>query len=392
MGGAFNALPCGALEMALREAVAGVGLDDAAGADQVGESVAQGLGAHAAGAAEVVEGDRDGKLGERGQDAIGGGRDGIGGGRAGVGRERRIGREGERDAAGDQLDGERTMRRFGAVLDGEESALAVAAEVEVRVAPRVEFERAAQGLAGAGAATPLRAWWTRTTATLEAALELAEVGEQRRDLGGRRSRRCGAGGRKGRGRGGAGAARRRSSASAPAIGARASRRTVGRGDDVDVERRRARRPRRRDAVEAMRARRAAHPRRRRAARGRAARPRSGADTARRRRPRRPCRARETTCSTSARRRRCRRPASAHSPSMSQRRASGGRGSRSAGASDVAAGRRSSPACCRPGARGGAGWAARRRCRQASRGRASRRVRLALALRGRQRAASMRQCS
>jgi len=81
-----DALPCGA-PVVLREAVAGVGLDDAAGADQAGEGVTQSLCAHAAGAAEIVEGDGDGKLGERGLNAIGGGQDGLGRGRGGVGRE-----------------------------------------------------------------------------------------------------------------------------------------------------------------------------------------------------------------------------------------------------------------------------------------------------------------
>ena len=55
----------------LREAVAGFGLDDTAGADEFGKRIAQGLRAQAARAAQIVEGDDGLEIGERGLDALG---------------------------------------------------------------------------------------------------------------------------------------------------------------------------------------------------------------------------------------------------------------------------------------------------------------------------------
>ena len=60
----------------------------------------------------------------------------------------------------------------------------MAAEVEVRVAPGVEFARAAQRLAGAHLAAALARVVHEHDGDVVAALELAQVREQRRDLAG----------------------------------------------------------------------------------------------------------------------------------------------------------------------------------------------------------------
>ena len=74
-----------------------------------------------------------------------------------------------------------------------------------------------------------------TTASVEAALELAQVREQRRDLGGRRSRRCDAAARRDRGRAASGRSAATVSVRRVAVGGSTSRRRRRRGDDVDVE-------------------------------------------------------------------------------------------------------------------------------------------------------------
>ena len=54
----------------------------------------------------------------------------------------------------------------GAVLGGEDDAVvAIAAKIEVGIAPGMELGGAAQGLAGADGAAPFLAWWTTATAT-----------------------------------------------------------------------------------------------------------------------------------------------------------------------------------------------------------------------------------
>ena len=68
------------------------------------------------------------------------------------------------------------------MLDGEDEIVAVAAQVEVRVAPGVEFGRAAQRLAGACLAGALAGVVDEHDGDGEPALQLAQVREQRRDL------------------------------------------------------------------------------------------------------------------------------------------------------------------------------------------------------------------
>ena len=69
------------------------------------------------------------------------------------------------------------------MLDGEDDAIvAVAAEIEVGVAPGVELGRAAQGLAGADGAGALSGMVDDGDGDGVAALQFAQEGEQRGDL------------------------------------------------------------------------------------------------------------------------------------------------------------------------------------------------------------------
>ncbi len=70
------------------------------------------------------------------------------------------------------------------MLDGEAQIVAMAAEVQVRVAPGVEFRGTAQGLAGADAPAALLGVVDHGHGDAVATLQLAEVGEQRRHLAG----------------------------------------------------------------------------------------------------------------------------------------------------------------------------------------------------------------
>ena len=71
----------------------------------------------------------------------------------------------------------------GAMLDGERDAIvAVAAEIEVGIAPGVEFGRSAQGLTGADGASALPGVVDDGDGDCVAALQFAQEGEQRGDL------------------------------------------------------------------------------------------------------------------------------------------------------------------------------------------------------------------
>ena len=91
--------------------------------------------------------------------------------------------QGEAAAAFAEIELDARRRRRGAVLDRQREPLTVAPQVEVAVAPRVQFGRAAERLSGAGVAALARVVDEHDGAA-EAALQLAQVGEQRRDLGG----------------------------------------------------------------------------------------------------------------------------------------------------------------------------------------------------------------
>lgn len=68
------------------------------------------------------------------------------------------------------------------MLDGERKLFAVTAEVEVRVTPSVKFARAAQRLASTHLPAAFTSVMHEDDGEMKAALELAQVGEQRRDV------------------------------------------------------------------------------------------------------------------------------------------------------------------------------------------------------------------
>lgn len=75
------------------------------------------------------------------------------------------------------------MRRLGAMLDGKRELVVGAPEVEARVKLGVEFRGAAECLTGTGVARTLARVMHDDDGDREAALEVAQVGEQWRDLG-----------------------------------------------------------------------------------------------------------------------------------------------------------------------------------------------------------------
>lgn len=117
------------------ERVAGGGLEDRLLAGEFAEGVAESGGAHVASGAELAEREWHAGLGEDVADPItrrvG---DGAGVSRGG-GRRRRADDECERGAVGVEVQWQAFGRASGAVLDGEGELLALAGEVEVRVAP-----------------------------------------------------------------------------------------------------------------------------------------------------------------------------------------------------------------------------------------------------------------
>ena len=81
-----------------------------------------------------------------------------------------------------QLDGDGGHRWRGTMLDRQREIIAVAAQVEVGIAPGVELRGAAQRLTGADAATALLGVMDDEHGNVMLALQLAQVGEQRGDL------------------------------------------------------------------------------------------------------------------------------------------------------------------------------------------------------------------
>ena len=69
------------------------------------------------------------------------------------------------------------------MFDGQAERVAAAAQVEVGVAPGVELGGAAQGLAGPGVRGALAGVVHEEHGGVEVALEVAQVGEHRGDLG-----------------------------------------------------------------------------------------------------------------------------------------------------------------------------------------------------------------
>ena len=198
------------------------------------------------------------------------------------------------------------MRWRGTMLDRQREIIAVAAQVEVAIAPGVELGGAAQRLTGADAAAALLGVMDDEHGNAMPALQLAQVGEQRGDLAAgvlvdavqtyERIEDEQARLQSGDGLG-----------EVAAVGIQIEP-DGGRGDDLDVEIGQRHTGGCRRCLRGVGARCAVRPRRRRAGRDRHAARRSGADTERRRRPRRRGPTPGTTCSTLARRRRCRPPA------------------------------------------------------------------------------------
>ena len=103
-----------------------------------------------------------------------------GGGRWGVALDEF---EGECRTALNEFEGLRGDAGSGAMFDGQGEAVAgIAAQVEVGVAPGVEFGRTAQGLAGAHVAGALAGMVDEDDGEAVAALQLAQVSEQRGDF------------------------------------------------------------------------------------------------------------------------------------------------------------------------------------------------------------------
>src|SRR5271155_4195052 len=90
--------------------------------------------------------------------------------------------QGEGGATLCQLDGDGGHGWRGTMLDRQREIIAVAAQIEVGIAPGMELRGAAQRLTGADAATALLGVMDDEHGNVMPALQLAQVGEQRGDL------------------------------------------------------------------------------------------------------------------------------------------------------------------------------------------------------------------
>src|SRR5271165_1933388 len=161
------------------EAITLVGLAEAAGGGKGGEALVEGGGADAAARAQLGEWQRAVDVGECGSDAL---VDGTGSRRLRGSRFDDL----ERESVGAPSEFERHARhgRSGAVLDGQGdiavfAGVAVAAEVEVGIAPGMELGGASQGLTGADVAGALPGVVDDDDGDGVTALQLAQIGEQR---------------------------------------------------------------------------------------------------------------------------------------------------------------------------------------------------------------------
>jgi len=132
------------------EAVSVGGFDDGAGCGHGGEALVEGCGANATGCPQFGERLRLPSVRESRGDAL------IDGRRRGAAVRLAIrldGLEGECVAALGQFEGDALHCGGGAVLDGQDDAIvAVAAKIEIGIAPGVELGGSAQGLTGADGA------------------------------------------------------------------------------------------------------------------------------------------------------------------------------------------------------------------------------------------------
>ena len=164
------------------EAIALLGSAESAGGDEGSEALVEGGGADAAARAQLGKRHRPVDIGERGSDAL----------VYGTGRRRLwhapfddLEREGV--GALSEFECHAGHGRGGAVLDGQRdiaavAGVAVAAEVEVGIAPGMELGGAAQGLAGADVASALLGVVDDDHGDGVAALQLSQIGEQWRHL------------------------------------------------------------------------------------------------------------------------------------------------------------------------------------------------------------------
>ena len=157
-----------------------VGFAEAAGGGKGGEALVEGGGADAAARAQFGEWQRAVDVDERSRDAL---VEGSGSRRLRGWRFDDL----ERESIGALSEFERHARhgRSGAVLDGQGdiavfAGIAVAAEVKVGIAPGMELGGASQGLTGADVAGALLGVVDDDDGDGVAALQLAQIGEQRR--------------------------------------------------------------------------------------------------------------------------------------------------------------------------------------------------------------------
>ena len=92
--------------------------------------------------------------------------------------------QGQGGARLSELEREVVLGRSGAMLGGQGQLGTFAAQVEVGVAPAVEFAGTALGLAGAAGLGFFAGVVNQQDGQLELALEFPQIREQRRDLGG----------------------------------------------------------------------------------------------------------------------------------------------------------------------------------------------------------------
>ena len=145
---------------------------------ELGQGGADGGGAQAAELAQAVNGEGFLPVSQDATNALNDRLDGgIGEGVAGAGQSQ--GRAGLGEVQRDVV-----LGRSDAMLGGEGQLGALAAQVEVGVAPAVEFAGAAQGLARAGGVGVLAGVMNQEHGQLELALQLAQEGQEASDLGG----------------------------------------------------------------------------------------------------------------------------------------------------------------------------------------------------------------
>ncbi len=159
-----------------RDLVAGVGFDDPTALDERGDDLAEGRRSDPAVPAELLEGNGAVGVEQSAFDATER-RRWRGAGLRGV-----VDLQGEPGLVSDEAQRDVGDSSGGVVLDGEDRCLALAPEVQIRVARSVKLRGAAQGLAGPDVSRPLAGVVDDKDGKVVLALQLPQKGEQRRDL------------------------------------------------------------------------------------------------------------------------------------------------------------------------------------------------------------------